>query len=125
VTVFAIAFVLGAVVGGAFVHFTMLAPLKKELAIKHTGDDGFPAEGNAGKRKVAVEEVGELLRDESEHEVLFSAVRSQYDLLYEVQIRECDSGKVTEQVWLSGEELMAFRKILDARDDWAKPQTTA
>ena len=122
-TVFVIAFILGALVGGAFVHFTMLAPLQKEQAGKRAGDTGSPAAEGVGNQRVAVEEVGELLRFEPGHEVLFTAVHSQYEPLYEVQVRE--NGGVKEQLWLSGKELMEFRKILDARDDWAKPQTTA
>ncbi|MBE7003940.1 MAG: hypothetical protein E7425_06605 [Ruminococcaceae bacterium] len=124
-TVFLIAFVLGAAVGGAFVHFTALAPLQKELAGKQMDDNAFPAAGGSGKRNVTVEEAGELLRIEPEHEVLFSAVHLQAGLIYEVQVRECNGDKVTEQIWLSGEELMEFRRLLDARDDWTKPLTTA
>ena len=123
-TFFVIAFVLGAAVGGAFVHFTMVVPLQKECAGKHMGRHDFSAT-DPEKRKVAVEEVGELIQPEPRHEIHFFAVRSQYAQVYEVQIRECDSDEVTDQMMLSGEELMEFRKILDARDDWEKPQTTA
>ena len=120
--VYVIVFVLGAVIGGVFVHFTMLAPLQKEHAEKHLSGNSSPA-ADSGKRKIAVEEVGELIQPEPKHEVCFFAVRSQYAQLYEVQIRKCDRDEVTDQMILSGEELMEFRKILDGRDDWAKPLT--
>ncbi len=122
-TVFVIAFILGAAVGGAFVHFTMLAPLKKELAGKQTDDGGRIAAGDFGKRRVAVAEVGELYRNETEQEIVFSAAHTPYESVYGVQVRDRDGDKASEQIWLSGGELMELRRILDARDDWAKPLT--